>query len=145
MVPFKNVVHPFVLKNCATSACHGGDKGGDFRLLVPTGGASDPLIYTNFYIMSMYKGKDGGKMINRDDPDMSLYLQYALPKEVAKFSHPGSITVRRFGSPTDKQFQQMSDWVRSLTLPRPNYGIVYNGVGATTTPATPTTSTNPAK
>jgi hypothetical protein len=144
MVAFRTSVEPYVLQNCATSACHGGDKVANFHLLRPGAASPDQVIYTNFYTMAEYRTKDGGQMINRDDPDLSLFLQYGLPKTVAQFAHPGNAQFRpHFGDKTAPEYQIMAAWVKSLAFPKPNYGVVYEIPGMTATPA-PTPTPAPA-
>jgi hypothetical protein len=152
MIPFRTRVQPYILHNCATSACHGGDKAGNFHLLRPeaNGGAStDQVVYTNFYIMSQYVAKDGGRVINRDEPTDSLFLQYGLPKTVAHFAHPGPADVRpHFGDSSGPEYQNMVAWVKTLAFPRPNYDVVYEIPGmASNAPATQPAGvkTNPTK
>ncbi len=135
-------VQTYMLQNCATSECHGGDKAGDFRL-IPTGsGASGPQqLYTNFYIMSMYKipGDGGGKMIDRENPDKSLFLAYGLPH-----GHP-DIDIPHKMQSTDLQYHHMIDWIKSLTFPQPNYAITYALPGGNSPPVpTPAPATTPA-
>jgi hypothetical protein len=141
MMAFRTAVEPYVLQTCATSACHGGDKAGNFHLLRPGGASIDQVIYTNFYIMSQYTTKDGGMVINRDDPNESIFLQYGLPRTVAHHAHPVEIRPR-FGDTKAPEYQIMAAWVKSLAYPRPNYGVVYEIPGmtaaATTAPATTT-------
>ncbi len=135
LVAFRNLVHPYVLQNCATADCHGGEKAGNFRIVV--GGNNPPTVYTNFYIMSIYVAKNGGgKMIDRDHPEKSLFLQYSLPQAAAGYPHPGTVEVRKLGSVTDRRFQSMSAWVDSLGLIRPDYGIKFEvPKGTATRPA----------
>lgn len=132
MSEFKTSVHTFVLENCATAACHGGEKAGDFRLINARDNAS---IYTNFYLMSTYRAKNGGKVIDRDNPERSLFLQYNLPTQQATFPHPGEVEMRRrLASLQDPRYQAWVRWVQSLALPQPNYGIT-TPVGPATAPA----------
>ena len=129
MTAFRTRVQPYVLANCATSACHGGDKAGNFHLLR---GTNDAGVYTDFYIMTSYVAKDGGRVINRDEPDKSLFLQYGVPKNVAHFTHPGKADVRpHFGDENAADYRMMADWVKTLAYPQPNYGIVYEIPGMT--------------
>ncbi len=145
MVAFRTRVQPYVLANCATSACHGGDKAGNFHLLRTGGATPDAVAYTNFYIMSSYVTKDGGMVINRGEPDKSLFLQYGVPRNVAHFTHPGKAEVRpHFGDENAADYRMMADWVKTLAYPQPNYGIVYEIPGMSVTPApAPTTAPKP--
>jgi hypothetical protein len=121
--------HTYMMANCATSECHGGEKAGNFRLLpVGAGAASTEVVYTNFYIMSMYSGKDG-KMIDRDSPDKSLFLQYSLPWASSPVKHP-KVDIKKIPNVQDNRYRSMMEWVRNLNLPRPNYGITFEVPGA---------------
>jgi hypothetical protein len=146
MVLFRTRVHPYVLQNCATAACHAAPTA-KFRLLRPGGtSVSDELLYTNFYILSNYTRPVAGtveKMINRDDPRKSLLLQYGLPKSVAAIPHPGKIQLHHFPSEDAPDFQLMARWIRSLTFPTPVYNLppakpaaarARAGAGGTTAP-----------
>jgi hypothetical protein len=127
MTAYKNNVRAFVMQNCATADCHGGEKAGSFRLANGTGDAVD---YTNFYVLSMY-ANTSGKMLDRDTPENSLLLQYALPKTAARSPHP-VVEVRRFTGTNDARFRSIYEWIKALNLPRPKYGIE----AAVTAPAT---------
>ncbi len=136
MVAFRTTIQPYVLQNCATAACHGGGRATDFRLITKHGGLpSIEETYTNFYIMSSYVAKDGGRVINRDDPVKSLFVQYGLPKEVAKLPHPGNLKELRplFPDENDSRYKSLVGWVRTLAFPLPEYGFTYEF--ATTRPA----------
>jgi len=124
MVTFIREIQPYVLANCATAACHGGGNAGDF-ILTGKGTLSPQQTYTNFYIMATYTTKNGVQMINRDDPTNSLFLQYGMPKNVAKLPHPGKVEVRRIADANAKEVTSMAAWVKTLAFPRPNYNIVY--------------------
>lgn len=124
----KTRLMPAILKNCATAACHGGQEGaGGFRLL------SDPptqqALYTNFLMLDSYVGKDG-RVIDRDAPDKSLLLEYGLPPDVAEKPHPKTPTTIRpmFRSRRDPAVRLMQDWIASLRIPHPAYGIDLPGV-----------------
>ena len=131
LAAFRTSAHPYLLTNCATSECHGGEKGGNFRLVTSSGGAATTeQIYTNFYIMSMYAGKDG-KMFDRDSPEKSLIMQYSLPWSSAAIKHP-KVDIRKIPNMQDNRYRGMYDWIRSLTIPRPNYGITFELPGAAT-------------
>jgi hypothetical protein len=84
--------------------------------------------------MSMYNAKSGGKVIDRDNPERSLFLQYALPRQQATFQHPGDVDLRKLANSQDPRFLSFVAWVRNLALPRPNYGITFDVGGAVATP-----------
>ena len=131
-----------MLQNCATAECHASTskQAGNFRLVNP---ASTPeQQYTNFYILAMYSNRDG-KMIDRDNPEKSLLLQYSLPYANAGTKHP-KIDVRRISGVNDPRLRAMNDWIKALAFPKPSYGIAYEVAGAA--PATTSApATRPAK
>lgn len=133
---FRTRIQPFVLQNCATAACHGGADPNGFKIYGTAGRRpSDLETYTNFYMLSTYT-KGGAKMIDRDNPDDSLLLQYGLPANSARTPHPGKVDMRpMYSGKDDKRFQDVVGWIRKLSWPKPNYGITY----------TPVTTTQPAK
>jgi hypothetical protein len=134
-------VNPYVMTNCATAECHAGKNGGNFRLVNPTN--NPEAQYTNFYILSMYSNGDG-KMIDRDNPEKSLLLQYSLPYAVAAVKHP-KVDIRKLSGLNDPRLRSMTDWIKSLAFPKPNFGIVYDmpGMSAPATPATAPAKTPP--
>jgi len=152
---FKQVVQPVVLRNCATSGCHGGDGAGGF-VLYNTAVDNEATAYTNFYILQQYTKQSptqtpaGGvfsssgaqiRMIDRTRADNSLIVQYALPTNVAEYDHPQVQGYRPgFNTPQDRSAARIIDWVRgSLAAIEPNYGVSYTpptGKGPTTQPAT---------
>lgn len=149
MAVFRDRIQPFVLQSCAnTIGCHGADNQprSNFRLFrnsTPAG------YYTNFYLMTQYRTSDGAMMIDRQRPGESLFLQYTMPKTLAKFQHPGNANVPvQFPKIDTKRFQDMTSWVTALNSIEPPYGIAYTPAWApAATPATataPATSTAPA-
>lgn len=136
MRSFAEDVHrPLILNACATSACHGGEEAG--RLTFATRkGSSEAALYTNFYILDRYKTDAGQPLLNWDDPERSLLLQMALPREQALARHPA--VIRGPGNldqwkpsirgASDRRYQQVVAWMRSMYRPRPDYGIDYQPV-----------------
>jgi tetratricopeptide (TPR) repeat protein len=124
---YHNNVQTFVLANCATADCHGGEKapGGNFRLLNPA--TTTEQQYTNFYILSQYANQDG-KMVDRDNPEKSLLMQYGLPWASASTKHP-KVEARKLTGLNDTRLRSMNDWIRTLAFPKPNYGITYDVPG----------------
>jgi hypothetical protein len=148
LADFKKKVYPIISSGCASSACHGGTKAGDFVLYT---GDTPAAVYTDFYILLNYSTSvDGVKYLalDRETPDHSLVLQFGLPAKDGKPPHPklpGSRTI--FKSTTDPKYDAIFTWMtKSLSELQPDYGIhVASSVpGPTTQPvAAPTTA--PAK
>ena len=154
LLQYRRVIQPFVVLNCATAACHGGNQSAtSFQLLIPPD--SDAATYTNFYILTRYsqpsrQSSDGVfgnglvKMIDRQHPQHSLLLEYALPGSMAEFQHP---EVTNFRPPlrgtSDARYRQMLDWIGStLVAVEPDYGFDFKtpatqpGAAASSAPST---------
>lgn len=87
--------------------------------------SSEAVAYTNFFILHRYR-HDGRKMIDRDNPEESLLLQWGLPRDTAKFPAPDVPGWRPFfRSADDPRFQRQVEWVRSLYPIEPIYGFNY--------------------
>lgn len=87
--------------------------------LVKRGANRTRIQYTNFYLLSRY-GKDGWKMIDRDQPDKSLLLQYGLPEKLAIKPHPARVNPV-FTGPDDAKYKQVYQWIEKLSGP-PHHG-----------------------
>jgi hypothetical protein len=122
---FRTRVHnSWLVPNCATSRCHGGVDAGRFFLY--TGSAKDARIrYTNLMTLITLKF-DGHPLVDFEDPPNSLVVQYAMPREMARYPHPD---VRGWKPVlTDSTPMLMSDtleWIRSMYRPRPEYPIQF--------------------
>ena len=125
IVDFKQKVYPVVATSCASTACHGGTKAGNFGLFP---GQSEPALYTNFYILQTYAKTINGTqylMMDRQLPERSLFLQYAVPASESEVSHPQAPNFRpRFRTKTDAGYKAVLDFLKSTLNPiSPNYGI----------------------
>ncbi|MBI1337922.1 MAG: hypothetical protein GC164_13310 [Phycisphaera sp.] len=122
-----NIHQRYVLSYCATSDCHGGASAGSFFLFRNPPNA-EQTVYTNFYILNEFANKDGS-MIDRNDKDRSLLLQYGLPAADATTPHPGKDRVPgwlpRFRNKQDPEYQAIGNWIGDLWRPTPDYGIEY--------------------
>jgi hypothetical protein len=124
LATFRREFHTnYVVNYCAATQCHGGPAGGDL-LLIRDGRRSEEQVYTNFFILNQYED-DAGRMINRNDPDRSLLLQYGLERSSAKTPHPDVPGWRpHFQNEQAPRFVAMVDWMRSLYPSPPlNYSI----------------------
>ena len=128
---FKIIHRTYILNRCATSACHGGENAQGIYLFNRRPGASaDQIVYTNFYILNSYSASKSGTqydMIDRSETDRSLLLQFGLPRDEAVFAHPPVRGMRpAFNrAKEDRQYKMVSDWIKSLYSPAPDYGIDY--------------------
>jgi hypothetical protein len=127
IVAFKRTIQPVIMQGCASAGCHSGSTGGGFVLLEnPT---SDPVAYTNFYILNSYvKQVEQRKigMIERTTPQQSLLLQYGLPAENADPKHPAVPGYRGiYRTPADARFQLVARWLGdTLAVPAPDYSAI---------------------
>ncbi len=135
---FRTRIWPIIQKNCATSSCHGGVRtpaAAKFRLY-PGPATNDRLVYTNFYILHKWQ-RSGRRLINRGDREMSLLLQYGLPSDLARLSHPVP-TNRAFRNREDRNYRLVENWIGQLRYPLlpPGYRIKLRIPGMGTTPTT---------
>lgn len=149
---YRRNVQPFVVQNCATSACHGGGSA-KFNLVVPAD--SESAGYTNFYTLSRYTmalkqqgeavfGHGEAKIIDRARPEASLLLQYSVPVAVAEQKHPEAAGYKpALRGVTDGRYGTVLNWIgRSIQPVEPDYGI--DVAAATTQPATTQPAAKPA-
>jgi hypothetical protein len=123
---FRDHVHAaWLVNNCATTRCHGGSAAGRLQLtnFRPT---SEPSIYTNFLILERFRTRDGLPLIDYENPDRSVLLEMALPREEARNPHPavpGWTPV--FRTRENRRFKQAVEWISAMYRPRPSYPIEY--------------------
>jgi hypothetical protein len=124
MRTFIREVWPIIGRGCATSGCHGDGAVGRLRLHGGRSIKTNP-VYTNFLILHEYEA-DGERLIDRNDPSRSLLLAYGLSPDAAdeppKHEHPAVIDPI-FDSPEDRNYQGVLQWLNSLSIDRPDYGI----------------------
>jgi hypothetical protein len=124
---FERQVLPIIQRGCATSNCHGGPDAGRFRL--HTGRRLSPNeVYTNYLLLFEFT-RDSEKMINRSFADRSLLLHYGLKDAVVDEFHPTRHPTEIepvYQSPTDRDYLTVQDWIRTLDVIPPEYGINLN-------------------
>jgi hypothetical protein len=125
LLQYRQVVHHQVIAGCAASACHGGDKPGNFKLFP---GDSDAAVYTDFLILNKFGLTVDGKaypMINREQPQESLLLSMMLTPELATIPHPKTDGYRGMcRTRTDPKYVAVHTWIRDALNPvRPTYDI----------------------
>ena len=123
------LVQRAIITGCAN--CHSQDKpAGNFALRTPVEPEADS--YTNFLILQKYTQKSGGKtyrMIDRDHPEESLLIRYALPPTDTAPSHPKSANYRGVvHMANDSRLQKTQAWISSLKIPAPDYSSIDIGV-----------------
>ena len=142
---FRAQIEPRFIAGCASSGCHAQSATGNF-FLYPN--ADDVVhLYTNFYILQETSRKLAGgdafgtgavvrPMIDRLHPDMSLLLQYGLPRKQAALPHPKVQKWRPlFTGDSDQGYLQVRSWIASLRTIVPDYGISFAVPGGQTSPA----------
>ncbi len=145
LVEFRNKVQPYLLQNCATAKCHGNSDPAvnhGYRIYGANPRPNDRETYTNFFILSTKKiGNE--QMLNRDDPEHSLLIQYGLPKKDSLAPHPGAAIQARLKGQSDPLFIDIVAWTKTLAFPIGDYGITITKPVAATAPATAPASTQP--
>lgn len=124
---FRLRVHnTWLLNNCATSACHGGPDAGNLQLHRKRHG-DERVRYTNFMILDQLEVDDEWPLINYEDPEMSLMIQYGLPRNAARLPHPDVRGWKPvFNRPDDRMFKGAVQWIKSMMQPRPPYPIEFD-------------------
>jgi hypothetical protein len=123
---FRQRVHnAWLINRCATSRCHGGPESGRF-FLHRRGYKDSRVRYTNFLILERLKLDPEWPLLNYEDPELSLIIQYAMPREEARKPHPdvkGWTPVFRPG--VDRLKSRAIEWIRSMLKPRPEYPVQF--------------------
>jgi len=120
-----DVNRAWLATTCASTACHGGDKAGEFQLAWrrPT---HERSFTTNFLIVQRFRLKDGTPLLNYDEPERSPLLQLGLLRHDSLTPHPEvegwSPVFRTMG---DRRFLDGVAWIRSLYRPRPEIPVQY--------------------
>lgn len=120
---FRQKVHDaWLIPNCATSRCHGGLDGGRF-FLHRRNSKSERVRYTNLLILERWN-ELGRPLIDYDDPGASLLIQYALPRNEARFPHPEVKGWKPiFSRGNQRLLRDSLAWISSMYRPRPGYPV----------------------
>jgi len=123
---FRQRVHDtWLMNNCATRACHGGPYAGSF-FLHRRNYKDDRVRYTNLLILERLKLDEQWPLINYDDPERSLIIQYALPRDQSRKPHPKVTNWKPAFSPTSPRMKDDAiEWMKSMMVPRPAYPVEY--------------------
>lgn len=122
---FRQRVHnAWLMNNCATSRCHGGvDAGGLF--LHNRNYKDERVRYTNLLILDSLSF-NGRRLVDYDDPLMSLLIQYGLPRTEARLPHPDVKGWRpAFTQANQRLLSDAVNWIRGMYQPRPHYPVDY--------------------
>ena len=144
---YKKTIQPMILTGCATAGCHGGVNGG--RLFLYGTPENDAASYTNFYLLMTTSSQVGGAqrmMIDRTYPDKSLIVEFGLPSQLSKITHPEvkGVTWRSiFRSTEDAQYKTFMRWMDKLVPGDPKYGFDFSLEDPVEKPATPDAAPKP--
>ena len=148
LAEFKRSIQPMLLSGCATAGCHGGAGGGKFFLY--SSPENDAATYTNFYLLMQGSAQSEGAqrmLIDRTYPEKSLVIEFGLPSEITKVSHPEvkGVTWRPlFRSRDDAQFKTLTKWMGKLVTPDPVYGFNFSLEESAPKSPTSAPTSNPA-
>lgn len=88
----------------------------------------DRMEMTNFYILTQ-TSVDGKLIIDRNEPEDSLLVQWGLPRESAKFPAPEDLEgwKAKFKDTNDERFKELVSWIESLISANQGstYGVEY--------------------
>lgn len=125
---FRSRIWPLVKNSCAQANCHGGPSPKGNLRFFPVPGRSDRVDYTNYVILSGWQ-KNGKWLIDRNNPEDSLLLQFGLNPMISKNRHPGTGNDTRefpvlFTNQRSQGYRRVLEWIRSLKGPmHPNYHL----------------------
>lgn len=122
LATFRKRVHDvWLIPNCATSRCHGGDQAGSFQLLRDRP-RDARTAYTNLLRMLDHRLADGSPLLDLDEPRASALLDLAGPPDRVRHPHPQvpgwrPILVGDGGVIRSN----VEAWLRGMYRPRPIY------------------------
>ncbi|MBX3355935.1 MAG: hypothetical protein KF724_09580 [Phycisphaeraceae bacterium] len=121
---FRTKVHDaWLIPNCATSQCHGGIDAGRF-FLHRQDSRTDRVRYTNLLIL--LRSKLDHPLVDFEDPESSLIIQYGMPRAEARYPHPDVKGWRPVFTGTAKALKgDTMQWIRGMYSPRPEYPVDY--------------------
>lgn len=132
---FRRRVLPRIMQGCATANCHGGVAGDKIGLkLINDPKKSELMTYQNFLLLDeitfdYQQGADRRRyyMIDRARPAESVLLAWLTRADQTSVpvAHPGDAKVEPiFVNTRNAGYQGIHEWIDSLRLPRPDYGVV---------------------
>ena len=123
---FRTKVHnAWMIRNCATSGCHGGADAG--RLFLHRSNLNDPrTVYENLLILERLKLEGGRRLIDYENPQMSLLIQHALPRSESRIPHPDVRGFKpAFPSGGGRMKTQTIEFIKKMYSPRPQYPVEF--------------------
>jgi hypothetical protein len=123
-------VWPLVASRCGNRDCHGGAKLNGVVRLVNRGDEATSVAYTNFVLLDGTVNKSGDRLIDRNEPERSLLLQYGLPNtippQVGQSRHlkvKGWIPL--YKNESAEAYRTALAWIRSLRKNAPATTLEY--------------------
>lgn len=122
MNDFRSRVWPILQKSCAAANCHGGPEANGGLKFFVLSGTNSRVEYTNFLIISGWR-KGKSRLLDRQNLESSLILQYGLNRRVSQKPHPVEIPPV-FTNTRAANYRRVHKWMRSLQKPlSPDYHI----------------------
>jgi hypothetical protein len=119
----KQVHDAWLVPNCATSRCHGGEQAGALRL-VRDQPRDARTSYTNLVHVLRFRTSAGESLLDFDNPSASALLDMGRPRESARRPHPAvsgwKPSVR--GGRGEPETSVVA-WLRGMHRPRPEYPV----------------------
>jgi hypothetical protein len=122
---FKARVLPMIVKGCGSNGCHGSVDVGGFYLSYRLGNAAE--VYADYDVLRKYvKTVENNRssmfaepikhyMIDTDQADKSLVVQYALPPAMAEMPHPQVKNWRPMVmDKSEMRYQELIRWIGEL-------------------------------
>jgi hypothetical protein len=121
---FRQRVHnAWLVKNCATSRCHGNPEPGGF-FLHRRRYKDERVRYTNLLLLERLEVDPVWPLVNYEEPVMSLVIQHGLPRHLARLPHPDVEGWRPVFVDLDSRLLQESvSWIDAMMRPRPIYPV----------------------
>lgn len=123
---FRTKVHnAWMIRNCATSGCHGGPDAG--RLFLHRSNLNDPrTVYENLLILERLELEGSRRLIDYENPQMSLLIQHALPRSESRIPHPDVKGFKpAFPSGGGRMKNQTIEFIKKMYSPRPQYPVEF--------------------
>ena len=96
------------------------------RIFLHRYGMNTPkTVYENLLILERTELDGPHKLIDYEDPSMSLPIQYALPASEARVKHPVSGYSPAFPSGGGKTMADTLAFIEAMYQPRPKYPVDY--------------------
>lgn len=123
-------IWPLVASRCGSRECHGGAKLNGSVRLANRGDMGTPGAYANFILLEGTVVSHGDRLIDRNEPDRSLLLQYGLPNDVpakeGQLRHPKAKGwTPLYKNDRDPSYRTVLAWISSLRRDRPAMALEY--------------------